>query len=174
MSPETARADEPENLRRFTYACEPALCREKVCCAHFDIAVSAAERERIIKRLPRLRRYCPWLPENADAVFTATPCFLFIKKQANGLCLFNFPANGRDAQDGYYCAIHALALAEGENPYAVKPRGCALWPFLEDGAGNLRVDDETTVFPCLRPCPARAAADPHFTELLDALPPREA
>ncbi|MBP5233366.1 MAG: hypothetical protein J6333_08160 [Planctomycetes bacterium] len=162
----------PEGIGRHVYRCAPETCGEGVCCARFDVAVSAAERERIAALLPRLVKFCPWLAEDGD-VFQATPCFLFIRKR-EGKCVFNFPANGRDGAAGYLCAIHALALQDGLNPYAVKPRGCALWPFLEDGAGNLRVDDENQGLPCLRPRAAGEgeAPDPELLALWRQLPPR--
>lgn len=162
----------PEGMRDFDYLCDPALCREHVCCGHFDIAISAEEKERILALLPRLKRFCPWLADEPD-IFRETSCFLFLCKR-QGLCVLNFPVNGRNAEDGYYCALHALALQDGENPYAVKPRGCALWPLLEDGAGNLRVDDETTRFPCLRrreDCSAEPA--PELQKLWESLPSRQ-
>lgn len=164
----------PEGVGDFVYRCAPETCGEKVCCGHFDVAVSAAERARIEALLPRLEKLCPWLADDRE-VFAATPCFLFLRKR-EGRCVLNFPANGRDGAAGYLCAIHALALEDGENPYAVKPRGCALWPLLEDGAGNLRVDDESQGFPCLRRrAPgAGGAPDPELLALWRALPPREA
>jgi len=170
----------PAGMRDYAYRCDPRVCGEQVCCGHFDIAISAAEHDRILAMLPRLARFCPWLAginATEEAIFSRTPCFLFLKKRRldNGtpLCVFNFPANGRDATEGFFCALHALALAEGKNPYAEKPRGCALWPFLEDGGGNVRVDDETTCFRCLQRTSRQPQADPELKKLWEQIPTAE-
>lgn len=141
------RADEAE-LRRGAYACDPALCKGRVCCAVFDVAVTHEEQARLRTLLPRVAAFCPWLTEGEDP-FLLTPWEIFIRKRRDGLCWFNFV----DEQGRAWCGVHAAALAAGENPYAWKPLNCALWPFLRDGSGRLTLDDDTS-FPCLRHTPA--------------------
>lgn len=134
------------NLNNYSYSCAPEKCGDQVCCAHFAVAVTAAEQARIISLINDLRTYCADLtPEN---IFQVTPVFCFLSKRENGLCCLNYRAeNG-----GYYCALHSLAIAQEKNPYQSKPRGCRLFPLIEDGAGNLSIYDGDN-FPCLQKSP---------------------
>ncbi|GHV19123.1 hypothetical protein AGMMS49959_03080 [Planctomycetales bacterium] len=148
-------------LKNYRYVCAPEQCGERVCCRIFDIAVTAEERERIGARREELASYCPWLAATTE-LFTVTPHFILLKKRDDGLCVFNYAANG-----GYYCALHALALARGENPYRAKPRGCATWPFLADNDGTLHLDKTA---PCLRRVtPPAAQADANLLALISEL-----
>ncbi len=151
-------------LRRGTYGCDPALCKARVCCSVFDIAITHEERDRLISLLPRMVPFCPWLAEGEEP-FLTTPWELFIRKRPDGLCWFNF----RDDAGRAWCGVHAAALAAGENPYAWKPLNCASWPFLRDGSGRLTLDDDAS-FPCLRHCANDATVpDPELLALLRQL-----
>lgn len=133
-------------LCRGEYCCEPKLCGEGVCCAHFDIAITLEEHERISGLLARVLEFCPWVvEEGASGAFKRTPSEIFINKRPGGKCWFNF----RTPEGRWLCGLHAAALKAGENPYAWKPLNCALWPFLRDGAGNLTLDTGSGL-PCVR------------------------
>ncbi len=129
---------------RLEYKCDPELCKDGVCCAVFDIAITFEERDRIETLLDRVKKYCPWL-EDGESPFQLTPCELFIRKRPDGLCWFNY----RDSKGRCWCALHSAALEAGENPFKWKPLNCSLWPFLRDGMGRLEVDTHTKA-PCLR------------------------
>lgn len=160
------RVDE-EELRRGEFRCDPALCKNRVCCGVFDIAITFEERDRILRLLPQIIKCCPGLSAK-DSPFLLTPCEIFIRKRPDGLCWFNVP----DGQGRVWCGIHAAALAAGENPYTWKPLNCALWPFLRDGVGRLTLDEDAS-FPCLRHHAAQALhnarVDPELHALLEQL-----
>lgn len=150
-------------LESCEYRCDPALCRGNVCCAHFDIAVTVEERIRISELIGELTEFCPWLKDTPDA-FKVTPCEIFINKQENGLCLFNW----EDSDGRAWCALHSLALKKGENPFKVKPLNCSFWPFLRDGDNHLTLDRETDA-PCLDFSKPKQTPDPELLSMLEQI-----
>ncbi len=152
-----------EELQGCSYRCDPALCRGRVCCAIFDIAITLEERTRIYNLLAELYPLCPWL-ETESSPFQITPCEIFIKKRENGLCIFNW----EDADGNAWCALHTLALQRGENPFKVKPLNCSLWPFLRDGNNQLELDRKTNA-PCLNYTSEADLQDPELLNLLQSL-----
>lgn len=156
----------PDALTTHAYRCDPALCRDASCCARFDVALTHAEADRIRDRLPELLPFCPWLQEDGQLVdpFHLTPCEIILRKRADGTCLLN-----HQADDGrLYCAVHSWALAHGENPFAVKPLACSLWPFVRDGADRCTLDHESAP-PCLTP-KSDPNPDPELLALLTSIP----
>ncbi len=149
------------------YSCDPSCCKGNVCCKTFDIAITFEERNRIEDLLPELYQYCPWL-KDMENCFQLTPCELFIRKQSNGLCVFNW----LDDNGGAWCALHTLALKKGLNPFKVKPLNCSLWPFLRDGADHLELDRETPA-PCLNFTDTQGTADPELLHMLGCIAEEE-
>lgn len=155
---------DPAELRKGEYGCDPALCKNRVCCSVFDIAVTQEEEQRLRSLLPLIEPFCPWLSDGEDPILH-TPWELFLRKRADGLCWFNF----RDEEGRAWCGIHAAALKAGVNPYAWKPLNCAVWPFLRDGSQRLTLDEDSS-FPCLRnSASGHPQDDPELLALLSQL-----
>lgn len=153
--------DEGQFCQR-SYGCDPQLCKDGVCCAVFDVAITFEEKARIENIFDKLYEFCPWL-KDGESPFQLTPCELFIRKRPDGLCWFNY----RDDAGRCWCAIHAAALMAGENPFSWKPLNCSLWPFLRDGENRLEVDMHDD-FPCLK-LNADNVADEELLKLIEAI-----
>ncbi len=128
------------DVRRLCMTCISARCRREgaYCCRKLDVYVSEKERERIEQRLDEIAVFAPWLRlagDTYDDVFAAEEeAGLRIEHRADGGCSFLF----RDAEGAERCAIHAAALAAGDDPLRLKPRTCATWPLaLSDASVDL-------------------------------------
>ena len=122
----------------------------KSCCATYEVCVSAAEMDRIIRVLPEAARLCPHLEIDAgfDNVFEEVEPGLFaIDTTEDGLCLFAFKSRGT-----IRCSLHAAASVAGLPLEQVKPKACLLWPMsFSEGDEVLSLTDDALSFSCNSP-----------------------
>ncbi len=117
-------------VRKLCDTCISEACKREGarCCRSFEVHVSEAKRVRIEDRLDEISQYAPWLrqPDGSyDDVFEeADDGRLAIVHREGGGCPFLFS----NEQGWELCAIHATALAAGEDPIDLKPRECSTWP----------------------------------------------
>lgn len=152
-------------VRKLCDTCISEACKREGarCCRSFEVHVSEAERERIEERLDEISLHAPWLllaDGSYDDVFEdVDDGRLAIVHRESGGCPFLF----RNEHGWELCAIHATALAAGDDPIGLKPRECSTWPLAITRHGDqLSVDlvAEAREWGC-------AGEDPQATPLIE-------
>lgn len=124
-------------------------CRkgEPSCCSTFDVCVTTAEMERIIRVLPEASKYAPQLQsrEGFENVFDEAGRGLYsLDTDEDGVCVFAYWVEGRNR-----CSLHSAAVALGMTLRDVKPKHCMLWPIhVSEGNETLAIPGEVVRFRC--------------------------
>lgn len=124
-------------------------CRkgEPSCCSTFEVCVTTAEMERIIRVLPEAAKYAPHLRVDGgfDSVFEGAGGGLYaIDTDEDGVCVFAYWVDGRNR-----CSLHSAAAALGLAMRDVKPKHCMLWPIhVAGGREELAVPGDVLRFRC--------------------------
>ena len=140
---------------------------ERCCCSNYEVCVTTAEMQRIIKVLPEAARYCPHLltAGGYDNVFEQEEAGLHsIDTTEDGLCLFAYWSRNRT-----HCALHTAAMTLGLPLEQVKPKVCLLWPLhFSDGDEVLSVIDDALLFACnARTAPGSRTLSPGFVDAIE-------
>lgn len=130
--------------------CNGCTRNDKCCCSSYEVCITTAEMNRIIRYLPEAAKYCPHLfaVGGFDNVFEEEePGLYSIETTEDGLCLFAYWSLGRT-----HCSLHTLAMTLGLPLSAVKPKVCLLWPLhFSDGDEVLAVINDASLFTCNSP-----------------------
>lgn len=129
-------------LSELAYRCHPDGCPEdRTCCVGLAVQVSAGEMSRIDDLMVQLAAVVPDLRDGEDFqnVFEdeevdETGQVSIEPRDEEGTCPFLFRTGGRAL-----CSIHAVALANGDDVSAWKPRSCRHWPLILRRRGGVLV-----------------------------------
>jgi hypothetical protein len=157
------------SILSIDHVCDGCGPGEHCCCSAYEVCVTAAELEQIIRVLPEAVRFCPHLDagDGYDNIFDEVEPGLFaIDTDDDGLCLFAF-RSGRKVR----CSLHAAGASIGLPPEQVKPKACLLWPMsFSEGKEMLSLIDDAVTFRCntLRQGRSRSLT-PAFVNAVDAV-----
>jgi hypothetical protein len=120
--------------RRF--ACDSQKCLtwrggqmlvDASCCARYRIELTSLDRERLQQALPLVRERLPAdhaLHDERQAPWVRDEDFRMVMAEDDrGVCPFVQYDEGRSV-----CAVHAVCLEQGLDPWEHKPLSCSLWP----------------------------------------------
>ena len=152
-----------EALRRVRHNCDAAHCdRANHCCSQYEIGLGRREMGRMIGLMERAADFAPHLREGGGLVNPFDedePGRFVLDTDENQRCVFAYDPPGETVGDKEageppmtYCSLHSAALEAGLEPYAHKPRSCALWPLAlsEDTPPVLTIQDADGQFACNR------------------------
>lgn len=144
--------------------CRPG---ERSCCSTYDVCITAAEMERIIRYLPDAAEHCPHLRTEGgyENIFEEEERgFYIIDTREDGLCVLAYWVSGRTQ-----CSLHTIAKARGLALAAIKPKCCLLWPLRFSEINELvNVVDEASEFRCnIRKRPGSRVISPSFIESIE-------
>ena len=135
------------SLLSIDHRCGGCAEDEPCCCATYEVCVTEAEMNRIIRVLPEAAKLCPHLEsdEGYDNVFERVERGLYaLDTTEDGLCLLAY-------RDGHTirCSLHSVALAFGIPLEKVKPKACLLWPMsFSEGDEVLSLTGDAQAFRC--------------------------
>jgi len=147
--------------------CRGCARGERCCCSSYEVCVTTAEINRIIKVLPQAARYCPHLLSRGgyDNVFEEEePGLYSIDTTEDGLCLFAYWSRNRTQ-----CSLHTVSMELGLPLEQVKPKVCVLWPLhFSEGREVLSLIDDALTFSCNRRKPTGSRMlSPGFAEAIE-------
>ena len=156
-----------DSLLSLENRCNGCAPGERCCCSNYEVCVTTAEMQRIIKYLPEAARYCPHLLTvgGYDNVFEKEEAGLYsIDTTEDGLCLFAYWHENRT-----HCSLHTVAIDLGLPLEQVKPKVCMLWPLhFSDGDEVLGLIDDALTFTCnVRSAPGTRTLSPGFVEAIE-------
>ncbi|MBI5480055.1 MAG: DUF3109 family protein [Deltaproteobacteria bacterium] len=97
------------------------------CCARYRIELTSLDRERLQAMLPLVRERLPEshaLQDERQAPWVCDEDYrMVMAEDDHGVCPFVQYDDGRST-----CAVHAVCLDEGLDPWDHKPLACSLWP----------------------------------------------
>ncbi len=156
-----------ESLQLLENNCNGCARGEKCCCSSYEVCVTTAEMNRIIRVLPEAAKLCPHLIAGGgyDNVFeNEEPGLFSIDTNEDGLCLFAYWSNHRT-----HCSLHTVAMILGLPLEQVKPKVCLLWPMhFSDGDEVLSAINDAFLFNCnTRKAPGSRLLSPGFVEAIE-------
>ena len=138
------------SLCSVDHQCGGCARDEPCCCSSYEVCVTRAEMERIIRVLPEAARFCPHLKADRgyDNVFEyVEPGLHALDTTEDGLCLLAYVADHRIC-----CSLHTAGTNLGLPLDKVKPKACLLWPMsLSEGDEVLSLADDALAFRCTVP-----------------------
>ncbi len=150
------------SLLSIENTCPGCSPNEQSCCSTYDVCITAAEMERIIRYLPDAAEYCPHLRTEGgyDNIFEEEERgFYTLDTHEDGLCVLAYWVDGRTQ-----CSLHTIAKSRGLALAAIKPKCCLLWPLRFSEINELlNVVDEAAEFRCnTRKRPGSRVISPSF------------
>ena len=157
------------SLQTIDHSCDGCATGEPCCCSSYEVCVTAAEVEQIIRVLPEAARFCPQLKTNAgyDNVFDEVEPGLFaLDTNEDGVCVLAFLSNHK-----LRCSLHAAASLLGLPLGTIKPKACLLWPMnFSGGKEVLSITDDALSFRCnSRKGKRSRSLSPAFVEAIEAV-----
>ena len=157
------------SLRSVEHRCSGCAEDEHCCCSSYEVCVTHAEMERIIRVLPEAAKLCPHLKTNQgyDNVFEyVEPGLHALDTTEDGLCLLAYVADHT-----IRCSLHTAGMNLGLPLDKVKPKACLLWPMsLSEGDEVLSLAGDALSFHCT--VPRRKGANglsPAFVDAFDVV-----
>ena len=156
-----------DSIAGISHRFDPDRCgKSGCCCSHYEVSLEHGELQRLVDWQPLAAKFQPQLAEDEnDFPFDQDDGGQWvIEAGEEGTCPFAYV--NREGQT--FCSIHSAALAQGKNPFHIKPRSCTLWPLAisEDDPPILSVPDGILDFPCNRKKSLRQLS-PGIAELIE-------
>lgn len=156
-----------EGLCSISHRFDSKRCGTTGCCCHcYEVQLEPGELQRLIDWQPLAAMYQPALRQQAFPFEEAEPGEWVIESGETMRCPFSYLSDAGET----LCSIHSAALEYGEDPFAIKPKSCSLWPLAmtEGEPPVLTLMEGVLAFPCNRR-KRRPGLSPGVAELIGSV-----